>query len=184
MNIRVLTLDDEARIREAIQDPRLLMALDVALETSLRRSEILSLRIEQLWNCQGPAEYVTVRVKGGRRERVYIPLRLRESLQEFISLQRQGVNKGWLFVGSRGGRLAPSSLWEMWRETQARAGIADTYRWHDLRHTAITWFEREKSGGRLPLVQKYARHLNGSTTMLYAHPTEQELREAMEGGRK
>ena len=183
MKIRVLPDD----LTLPIEDPRLALAVEIALTTALRESEILSLRIEDLMDGAGAIrQVIKVRVKGGRIERVYLPAGLRESIVAYIMGPRWQEEKGWLFTGN-GFRRSPgipvpkmsrSTLVYLWHKAQDKAGIEPRYRFHDLRHTAITRFWRRSRD--LKLTQLFARHKNVNTTAQYTHPMEDELFEAIE----
>lgn len=86
----------------------------------------------------------------------------------------------------RRGSVAPTSDGKPWGEhglNQAlkraveRAGLKGSWRFHDLRHFFVTQLFRR--GGSAPAVQALAGHLHLSTTQIYAHMVQADLRETI-----
>lgn len=82
-----------------------------------------------------------------------------------------------LFVSKLGGRLSTRRIRSLWRWWQVEAGIARPYRFHELRHLAITKF-RERTGD-IRLTQVFARHSDIRNTTIYDHPSSQSLLSAV-----
>jgi integrase len=59
-----------------------------------------------------------------------------------------------------------------------RAGFDRRYGFHAMRHSAVTAVYR--ATGNLFLAQRFARHASPLTTIVYTHPSDEEL---YEGGR-
>ena len=163
-------------------DPRLRLAVCLGMETALRISEITSLKIEDLINDQAEVNrLVRVRVKGKikgkpRFENVYLTERARAEVKEFIGEQRSG----WLLQGLHGSRLNRTSLLILWKQAQEVAGWPrPLYRFHDIRHTAITRFYNRTLN--LVLTMQFARHRSLTSTEVYTHTTIEDLWKAMEG---
>ncbi len=55
-----------------------------------------------------------------------------------------------------------------------RAGVEGSWRFHDLRHFFVTQLFR--GGGSAPAVQALAGHLHLTTTQIYAHVVQADLR--------
>ena len=64
----------------------------------------------------------------------------------------------------------------MFREWQRRAGFDQLFAFHHLRHTAISNVQRAARDVRV--TQKFARHANINTTMIYEHASDEELSRA------
>lgn len=56
---------------------------------------------------------------------------------------------------------------------QKRAGFERHFRFHDLRHTACSNLYRRTRDIRL--TQRFARHRSIVSTMIYTHPTDEDL---------
>jgi integrase len=65
-----------------------------------------------------------------------------------------------------GGRLTPTSIYRIVRETALKAGLPDIGA-HTLRHTGCTL--AIDNGASLQQVQTHARHKQIETTMVYVH---------------
>jgi integrase len=75
--------------------------------------------------------------------------------------------------------IAPDTLGTAFWRARRAAGLADAdLRLHDIRHTAATRLVR--ATGNLGAAQKMLRHSRITTTMRYAHVTDDDLRAAME----
>jgi integrase len=179
MEMKIRVLPDDLKI--PIPDPSLSLAVEIALTTALRESEVLSLRVEQF---AAGAKVIEVKVKGGRFEPVYFPSRLLEAIKRFTRDHRR-VDEGWLFVGRQNvadghpkPRMARSTLVWAWHEVQGAAGILPRFRFHDLRHTAITRFYLRTRD--IEKTRMFARHRNISTTQVYTHVRADEVWKEME----
>lgn len=89
----------------------------------------------------------------------------------------------WITIKGRGeerhsliGERAIQAAWHTW---QARAGIVDAYRTHDLRHTALT---RWSENGDAFAVAELAGHRDVRTSARYVHKSPRRLAEIVERG--
>lgn len=110
-----------------------------------------------------------------------IPKRSRAAILSYLrALRARGWLRGPVWKGSpwitcKGATTKTShhpvgdrAVQKVWHGWQKRAGIRMPYRWHDLRHTAITRWSRS-SGGDVFAVAELARHKNVRTTQRYVH---------------
>jgi site-specific recombinase XerC len=67
-------------------------------------------------------------------------------------------------------RQVPRRLFAWW---QRRAGFDRRYGFHALRHAAVTNVYR--ASRNLFLAQRFARHASPLTTIVYTHPSDEEL---------
>jgi integrase/recombinase XerC len=84
-----------------------------------------------------------------------------------------------LFCSQTGRRLSKRRVQVLFRELQLAAGFDRLYPFHALRHTAITNVYRASKD--LFLAQRFARHASPLTTVIYTHPSDEELREGVRG---
>lgn len=82
-----------------------------------------------------------------------------------------------LFTGPRGGRITTAVLRDAthWNEVVVRLGY-EHLRWHDLRHTGLTWMA--DAGVPLHVLRKIAGHGSLATTQRYLHPDLRSITEA------
>jgi site-specific recombinase XerC len=167
----------------------------VALGTALREHEIAALNVGDI--ARGPSEIrsrIDLRVfskKGEQRDdkrrnrvrqRVFIPKACRLKLRKFIAWKKrkgEDVRPGApLFMSERGTRLSERAMRYNFRVWQTRAGFDHLYTFHELRHTSLT--NLYKATKDLLLVREQARHANVTTTEIYAHASDQDVRAAVD----
>ena len=131
----------------------------------LRRAEVSGLDLGDLAGAQ-----LEVRGKGDKTAQITLPAQTRAALDSYLELRgREGgpllraTDPGAARRGT-GGRLSPASVYRIVRRRAAAAGVKA---WpHGLRHTAIT-AALDASGGDLRAAQRYSRHADPRTLMLY-----------------
>ncbi len=163
--------------------PRDHVMISLALGTGLRLGELLALDVGDV---SPDGVHVRTRVKlrvettkGGRRGEVFLPDRVVEKLTRFLAwkaMMRESLESDApLFVSSWGRRLSARRTQMMFREWQSRAGFDRLYCFHSTRHAAITNVYRTSRD--LFLAQRFARHASPVTTMVYMHPSDEEMAE-------
>jgi len=159
-----------------IENEVLRLAVDIALGTGLRVSEVASLRIEQF---RPDTNIVRIKRKGGVEQDIYFPEPLMQKIRDYIQRRWSDTPSGWLLC-IPGTKTKVSRYWlsNNWRLTQKDQGIKQTYRFHDLRHTAITRFLEASQDPSL--AQVFAGHRSINTTMFYVHINPKKVQEAQE----
>ncbi len=163
--------------------PRDHVMISLALGTGLRLGELLSLDVGDV---SPDGVHVRTRVKlrvettkGARKGEVFLPDRVVEKVTRFLgwkAMMRESLDgDAPLFISSWGRRLSPRRTQMMFREWQARAGLDRYYCFHALRHTAVTSVYRMSRD--LFLAQRFARHASPLTTVIYTHPSDEEMAE-------
>jgi integrase len=161
---RVLTADEERRLIEAAAPAgrrnRLLQPmLIVALETAMRRGELLALRWEHL-HLDRRCAYLPLTKNGSSR---WVPLSSRAmTALEALSRPREGA----VFP------IQHAALDKCFKRACARAGV-ENMRFHDLRHTAAT-----RLSAKLPNVIELAAvtgHRSLQMLKRYYHPQVEAL---------
>lgn len=166
--------------------------ISLALGTGLRESELAALNVGDV--STGPKdirtriELVAFARKGGPdatrpRQRVFVPKLARRKLEKYLSWKKrkkEGVGPtAPLFLSNRGDRIATRTMRHLWRTWQKRARLEHLYSFHELRHTSLTNLYRATKD--VLLVQKQARHASVTTTQIYAHVSDDDMRGAVEG---
>lgn len=156
----------------------------LAVGAGLREHEITALNIGDVSDDgRHVRRAIVLRVfKGHRRarepQRVILSDASRRKLQKYLASIRQRplflVEEPLFF--SRGGRrrLSTRRVREIFAKWAAAAGIDPRYSFHSLRHRYCTDVYRE-SGKDLAQVMRLARHSRVETSMVYTHPTEEDL---------
>lgn len=167
---RVLTVAEEERLLLACGHPRehLRPLLICALDTGLRKSEMLSLRWADVDFEAGLLRARATTTKTRKARVVGITPRLRA---EFEKLRQSPFHK------PDGRIFEQKDMKRSFATACAMAGIADL-RWHDLRHTATT---RMVEGGLAPMiVMKITGHTQMATFARYVNANEDAAAKAAE----
>jgi len=177
--------EQDSVLGSASHSPREAAWLSLALGTGLRLAEIVGLDVGDVYlPCGQPRVRVRLRpeiAKRGRAGDVFLPDGLKPKLAGFWSYkQAQGEQLDPtvpLFCSQTGRRLSKRRVQVLFRELQIQAGFDRNYPFHALRHTAITNVYRASKD--LFLAQRFARHASPLTTVVYTHPSDEELREGI-----
>ena len=178
----------------------------VALDTGLRRGELIGLRwgdidlLERILYVrrsigaydelegEGAEELLSTKTEASQRlvpildgaqralERMYASARdTSEGSPVFVTIERKPGRDG--VVRPIGRPLSPRMVTRVFRRYAQRAGLPESIRLHDLRHTAIT--NAIGQGEDILLVSAFAGHAKTSTTVdVYGHLMPDRVREA------
>lgn len=151
--------------------------LETLFSTGLRLSELC--RLNRTLNLkQGE---ISVRGKGDKLRIVFLSPSTKKAIKEYLD-KREDVDEA-LFVsltknGKAIGRITPRAVERLVESRAAEAGIAKKVHPHQLRHSFAT--DLLINGADLRSVQELLGHANISTTQIYTHLTNKELREVHE----
>ena len=171
------------RLRDEVADDRLAPAYAVAIETGMRQGELLGLQWGDLTRNDDGSAYLTIeRSIEHRGNTVHAPktragrrvIHVRRELVEVLDAHRRrqladGTSsaEGYMFTGTRGGRLYANRLLEHLHAAQDRAGLP-RFRWHDLRHARVA--SAIRAGIAVEAIGPYVGHADRSVTAdLYGH---------------
>ena len=172
-----LTVEQCIRVLEAAKgdiSPHIYPYSLIALSTSMRMSEILCIRRENV-DTERRRIYIP-KAKAGAREQP-ITAELAAHLKEQMTQLPKGCE--WLFpsIASRTGHLA--TIRKAHRRVIKEAGLdPDVVVRHTFRHTAVTHLVQ--AGVDLPTVQKISGHKTLSMVARYAHANGEHLDAAMD----
>ena len=156
--------------------------LETLFSTGLRVSELVALNKDDV-NLQS-GEF-TVIGKGRKARTVYLSPSATDWLKRYLATRNDAFNP--LFVRYSGKkmdegdfegdslRLTPRSMQRLVKKYVRRAGISIDATPHTLRHTFATGLLRE--GADLRSVQELLGHSNVSTTQIYTHVTNSQLKD-------
>lgn len=157
--------------------------LEILFSTGLRVSELCAL---DRYTIDLAKDEFSVRGKGGKIRIVFLSPRAKKTLKEYLDA-RPDTNEA-LFIGIPRGdnlaallrqeqnRMAVRTVERIIKKYATGAGIARKVTPHTLRHMLGTQLLR--GGANLRAVQMILGHSNVSTTQIYTHYTNEELREA------
>ena len=177
-----LTNDEQKLIlRATAKHPRDHLIISLALGTGLRLGEIVGLDVGDVFAPDGtPRVRVRIRkeiAKGGRVGDVFLPNRLVTKMARFWKCKkRRGEaldSASPLFCNQSRKRISKRRVQFAWRTWQQRTGFDRLYPFHCLRHSAVTNVYRRTRD--LFLAQRFARHVSPLTTVVYTHPSDDEM---------
>jgi integrase len=160
--IRWLEPDEEARLLAACaksRNPELLTVVTIALETGLRRGELLGLTWDRIDLSRGVIR-LEVTKSGKRRE---VPMR--QAVYDVLAALPE----------PREGRVFRTRSIRTAFENAVEEARVDSLHFHDLRHHFASWFVMR--GGTLPALQKLLGHADLKMTLRYAHLAPEYLRD-------
>lgn len=156
--------------------------LHIFFSTGLRVSELASLKRDQV---SGTREELSIRGKGDKIRLVFMSPKARIALKAYLDL-RDGDEVPHVFVrhdrakaGAREiGALTPRSIERLVQHYAVAAGIPKTVTPHTLRHSFAT--DLLVNGADLRSVQTLLGHTSITTTQIYTHVTNRQLKEVFQ----
>lgn len=155
----------------------------LALASGLREHELVALNVGDIFNeCSRARRHVALSVfKGSRRhpgpQEVVLSDTVRAKLEKLLRLKRAlGHDVGPqapLFLSRKGLRLSTRQVRHGFAVWQQRAGMERHLNFHAVRHTACTGVYRRTKDIRL--TQRFARQRSIDSTVIYTHPSDDEL---------
>lgn len=153
---RYLTIEQIAKLVNAIKNEKFKTYIQIALLTGMRRNEILNLKWEDI---DLRNNRILVKNTKSHKDR-FVPIS-NELLPTLLELKREGDK---LFS------WRPDTVTHMFMELVKQTGI--NCRLHDLRHSFATHLL--SAGANIKIVQEILGHSDIQTTMIYAHAIEEE----------
>jgi len=177
--IEVLEYGDLERLLAApkgttLRDLRDRAILEVFFSTGLRLAELCSLsRYIDLKRGE-----VTVRGKGDKLRVVFFSDSARDAIKKYLEKRGDAEEKLFVSLDKRNkviGPITPRAVQRLVAQRAKQAGIAKKIHAHQLRHSFAT--DLLINGADIRSVQELLGHANISTTQIYTHLTNKELRE-------
>jgi integrase len=156
--LRYLSVE-ECQILINVCVPHLKPIVVMALNTGMRKEEMLSLRWDKHVDLKHGFILLDTTKSGERRE---IPIN--ETLQQTLQALVRRVHSPYVFTDANGKRFP--DVKRTFHSACQRAGIKD-FRFHDLRHTFASHLVM--AGVDLPTVKELLGHKTLSMTLRYAH---------------
>lgn len=170
-----LTADEFRALLNAIEKPWLKNLDILAVNTGLRRGELINLKWEHVdlqYRVLNVVNTATFQTKS-RRDR-QVPL----NLTAVALLESTPKKSEYVLNGGHGRKLDDEHVSRSFREAAKKAGLSDDLYLHSLRHTFATWLVQ--SGVGIYEVQKLMGHSSVAVTQIYAHLAPSELHSAVE----
>ena len=150
--------------------------LEMLFSTGLRVSELVGLDRRDV-NLE--KDEFTIRGKGKKLRLVFLSKRAKESLRAYLKARNDVSEALFVSVAKNAGkeptRLSPRSIQRIVGKRAREAGITEKVTPHTLRHMFAT--DLLQNGADLRSVQMLLGHAQVSTTQVYTHITDTELKE-------
>lgn len=182
--VEFLESDELKRMLEASNKPGGLVGLrdnailETLFSTGLRVSELSNLKIDSV-NLK--RDEFTVRGKGGKTRIVFLSDSARAALKIYI--EKRTDTSPYIFVShdrakkgrTNSGPLTPRSIQRLVERYALAAGVTKKITPHTLRHTFAT--DLLRNGADIRAVQSMLGHASITTTQVYTHVTDKQLRD-------
>lgn len=175
-----LTLDEVEQLLASVRAQSSFPERDYAiflifLQCGCRFSEVLGLTLQSV-----DLKEATLRILGkGRKERI-VPLTPRtvDALRAYLKARKPVVSTDKLFLNNKRRPLQAAGLRHIFATAIARSPLKKkNLTPHKLRHTCLTLLMQ--AGVDIRTLQEIAGHSNISTTQIYTHVSQQEVRREM-----
>ena len=146
--------------------------LELLFSTGLRVSELCALNRDNF--SEAKSGEISIRGKGGKIRVVFVSDSARQAVKNY--LEKRTDTEEALFVSvAPPSRLTPRSVERMIKQRATEAGISKKVTPHVIRHCFAT--DLLSNGADLRSVQALLGHSNITTTQIYTHVTDKQLRD-------
>ena len=161
----VLTMEECMRIFSYLDNPKHKLLLLMGYGAGLRRSEIVTLKWEDILFDE---HKIHVKQSKGNKDRiVMLPYSVVEYLKNYRTLY---PSDGWVFAGQyKGEALSGRTVQAVMKMAVSKAGLEKKATVHTLRHSFATHLL--ESGTDIRYIQQLLGHSSIKTTMIYTHIT-------------
>ncbi|SCW28316.1 Site-specific recombinase XerD [Ruminococcaceae bacterium YRB3002] len=183
-NPKYLTLDQSKELLEqAYNSPKETSERDYCIVTlflncGMRLSELRGIDIDDIHG-----DVLTVIGKGNKERTIYLNQACLDAIDEWMAkratMKIKPAHSKALFISKRGTRISDDMIQIVIKDLLAQAGIdTKVYSVHKLRHTAATLMYKY---GQVDIrnLQMILGHQSVSTTQIYTHVDDEQLREAV-----
>ncbi len=180
---KYLSLDESKQLLEHIDGThkyRDYAMITLFLNCGLRLSELASINLKDIRE-----DKLTVFGKGSKERTVYLNQACMKAIREYLDYERpkdglKAPDKDALFLSRLNRRISVKTIQYVVKKHLEAAGLDTTkYSVHKLRHTAATLMYRHGHVD-VRVLQEILGHTNLSTTQIYTHLDDEQLRNASE----
>src|SRR3989344_841585 len=167
----VLTKEEVKSLINACSSDKSRMMISLLYACGMRVSELANLKISDL-EFNNKIGYI--RQAKGRKDRIFnIPQSMADELKKYTEIQKQN-NHEFLFSGLSG-KMGSRNIQKIVSLCALRAGIEKDVHPHTLRHSFATHLL--ESGTDIRIIQELLGHASISTTELYTHISQKQIKE-------
>lgn len=151
--------------------------IELLYSAGLRVSELINLKIHFVYFDE---KFIIVEGKGSKERAVPVSDIALKYLSEYLNIARplmiKKVSHPFVFVNAKQGKpISRKGVWKIVKDYALSAGIKKSVTPHTLRHSFATHLLH--NGADLRSIQELLGHENLSTTQIYTHLDEKELKE-------
>lgn len=141
-------------------------------DSGARISEVTNLKVE---NFDATQKFITLKNTKNKQDRI-VPVT--DNVSKALSKLIGGRRNGYVFRGRQDRPMSRISAYFALKRRVVASGINKNIRPHSFRHHFIT--DKLNKGAVLPQVQKFVGHTSLSSTSIYYHYTQADLRKVLE----
>lgn len=166
----VLSKQEIKSLFENLETKKSKLMISLIYACGLRVSELVNLKVNDFDFAEKVGQ---VRQAKGKKDRIFnIPESLTKKLQSQVEMQRQ-EGQEYVFSG-RKGKMTSRNLQKIVVKAAQKAGINKAVHVHTLRHSFATHLL--ENGADLRMIQTLLGHASISTTELYTHISNQQIK--------
>lgn len=175
-----LTLEESKRLLDAVDGEfkvRDYCIILLFLNCGMRLNELVGININDV-----KGDRLTVVGKGNKQRTVYLNASCVDAIAEYLRVRPTDnlKDRNALFLSKQKSRISANMVYKMVQKNLLRAGLdTDKYSPHKLRHTAATLMYKYGDVD-VRALQEILGHEQLSTTQIYTHVDEDELRDAID----
>lgn len=152
--------DIERIKKELSNSPRDLLLFTVGINTALRISDILALKVRDITD----THIEITEKKTAKKKRIKINAAIRKAFRELVPANAKPND--WLFPSRKGEKaISRVQAWRILNAASEKAGVDITFGTHSLRKTFA--YHAYKSGVELPLLMRILNHASQRETLRY-----------------
>lgn len=170
--VRSLSQEEEKRLMDVLSETKyeyLKGIVVVALNTGLRRQNILDLTWEQI----NLTERVIEITENKANKHILKPIN--DTLLQYFQNIPEENRCGYVFINPITGQKC-KEIKRVWKTVKEKANI-ENFRFHDLKHTVGT--RLAEKGVPIPVIKEVLDHSDIKTTMRYVHTADKQILSAM-----
>lgn len=172
-----LSIDEVNLLIESCTDQRERALLELLYGTGARISEILALDVDDFYRAEG---LLVLTGKGNKQRVVPIGRMAKEAVDAYVNNQRTQLVRVTspyphrLFLNNLGRPLSRQTAWALIQKIMDRSGCNKKISPHTFRHSFAT--HMLEGGADIRVVQELLGHASITTTQIYTHITNDEVR--------
>jgi integrase/recombinase XerC len=148
------------------------LIIEVLYVTGIRRAEVISLKIANIFFDEG---VLRVSGKGDKEREIPVPITLIHKLQDYIILLKEKFpGAKYLFLSKKGVTLYPAAVNKIVTKVLMEEGISGKRSPHTLRHSLATHLLN--NGADLNSIKEVLGHANLAATQVYTHNSFEQLK--------